>query len=267
MGFLWPILAKIGLICQQPRVSGAHPTSGVPERITGGWWDGLAMVWWQCWGCSGPSVTADTVCCMKLLFVGQHCGLQRSYHFYVQGQSIDKTGHSMYTDTRDWGEERIVCLANWWQWNLDMLYWTGVSWLWLNRNRNVMQCGMMYWTALSCGSIIPLYGIPCNVCGSVTPDLIKRLPGLTTLPTLVAYYNGWGNIPFPWIDNISRLISNTDSMNSLTHLSVVQHLCRLYPWYKCNQYKHCSETNHCISFHGMSLPIHLCHIYLGPISI
>ena len=53
-------------------------------------------------------MTVDTVCCMKLLFVGQHCGLQRSYHFYVQGQSIDKTGHSMYTDTRDW--RRKDCL-------------------------------------------------------------------------------------------------------------------------------------------------------------
>ena len=43
MEFLWPILAKIELICQQPRVSGAHPSSGVPERMTGGWWGGLAM--------------------------------------------------------------------------------------------------------------------------------------------------------------------------------------------------------------------------------
>ena len=105
---------------------------------------------------SGITVECDrgfTVCCMKLLFVGQHCGLQRSYHFYVQGQSINKTGHSMYTDTRDWGEERIVCLANWWHWNLDMLYWTWVIWMELNWNWNVMQVWMGYWRALSCGSV------------------------------------------------------------------------------------------------------------------
>ena len=44
MEFLWPILAKIELICQQPQVNGAHPRSGVPERMTGGWWGGLAMM-------------------------------------------------------------------------------------------------------------------------------------------------------------------------------------------------------------------------------
>ena len=43
MEFLWLILAKIELICQQPQVSGAHPSSGVPERMTGGWWGGQAM--------------------------------------------------------------------------------------------------------------------------------------------------------------------------------------------------------------------------------
>ena len=43
MEFLWPILAKIELICQQTQVSGANPSSGVPERMTGGWWGGLAM--------------------------------------------------------------------------------------------------------------------------------------------------------------------------------------------------------------------------------
>ena len=43
MEFPWPIFAKIELICQQPQVSGAHPSSGVPERMTGGWWSGLAM--------------------------------------------------------------------------------------------------------------------------------------------------------------------------------------------------------------------------------
>ena len=43
MEFLWPILAKIELTCQQTHVSGAHPSSGVPERMTGGWWGGLAM--------------------------------------------------------------------------------------------------------------------------------------------------------------------------------------------------------------------------------
>ena len=43
MKFIWPLLAKIGLICQQTHVSGAHPSSGVPERMTGGWWGGLAM--------------------------------------------------------------------------------------------------------------------------------------------------------------------------------------------------------------------------------
>ena len=31
------------LIGQQPQVSGANPTSGMPERMTGGWWGGLAM--------------------------------------------------------------------------------------------------------------------------------------------------------------------------------------------------------------------------------
>ena len=45
MEFLWPILAEIELIGQQPQVSGANPTSGVPERMTGGWWGGLAMHW------------------------------------------------------------------------------------------------------------------------------------------------------------------------------------------------------------------------------
>ena len=44
MEFLWPILAKIELICQQTQVSGVNPSSGVPERMTGGWWGGLAMV-------------------------------------------------------------------------------------------------------------------------------------------------------------------------------------------------------------------------------
>ena len=44
MEFLWPILAKIELICQQTQVSGAHPSSGVPERMTGGWLSGLAMI-------------------------------------------------------------------------------------------------------------------------------------------------------------------------------------------------------------------------------
>ena len=44
MEFLWPILAKMELICQQTQVSGVNPSSGVPERMTGGWWDGLAMV-------------------------------------------------------------------------------------------------------------------------------------------------------------------------------------------------------------------------------
>ena len=44
MEFLWPILAEIELIGQQPQVSGANPTSGVPERMTGGWWGGLAML-------------------------------------------------------------------------------------------------------------------------------------------------------------------------------------------------------------------------------
>ena len=43
MEFLWPILAKIELICQQTQVSGVNPSSGVPERMTGGWWGGLAM--------------------------------------------------------------------------------------------------------------------------------------------------------------------------------------------------------------------------------
>ena len=43
MEFLWPILAKIELICQQTQVSGANPSSGVPERMAGGWWGGLAM--------------------------------------------------------------------------------------------------------------------------------------------------------------------------------------------------------------------------------
>ena len=43
MEFLRPILAKIKLICQQPQVSGAHPSSGVPERMTRGWWGDLAM--------------------------------------------------------------------------------------------------------------------------------------------------------------------------------------------------------------------------------
>ena len=43
MEFLWTILAKIELICQQTQVSGANPCSGVPERMTGGWWGGLAM--------------------------------------------------------------------------------------------------------------------------------------------------------------------------------------------------------------------------------
>ena len=43
MEFLWPILAKIELICQQPQVGGAHPSSGVLEMMTGGWWGGLAM--------------------------------------------------------------------------------------------------------------------------------------------------------------------------------------------------------------------------------
>ena len=44
MEFLWPILAKIELICQQTQVSGVNPSSGVPERMTGGWWGGLAMI-------------------------------------------------------------------------------------------------------------------------------------------------------------------------------------------------------------------------------
>ena len=44
MEFLWPILAKIELICQQTQVSGVNPSSGVPERMTGGWWGGLAML-------------------------------------------------------------------------------------------------------------------------------------------------------------------------------------------------------------------------------
>ena len=43
MEFLLSILAKIELICQEPQVSGAQPSSGVPERMTGGWWGGLAM--------------------------------------------------------------------------------------------------------------------------------------------------------------------------------------------------------------------------------
>ena len=43
MEFLWPILAKIESICQQTQVSGVNPSSGVPERMTGGWWGGLAM--------------------------------------------------------------------------------------------------------------------------------------------------------------------------------------------------------------------------------
>ena len=42
--FLWPILAKIELICQQPQVSGAHPSSEVPQRMTGGLWGGLAVI-------------------------------------------------------------------------------------------------------------------------------------------------------------------------------------------------------------------------------
>ena len=37
-------MAKIELICQQPQESGAHPSSEVPERMTGGWWGGLAML-------------------------------------------------------------------------------------------------------------------------------------------------------------------------------------------------------------------------------
>ena len=43
MEFLRPILAKIELICQQPQVTGAHPSSGVLERMTGCWWSGLVM--------------------------------------------------------------------------------------------------------------------------------------------------------------------------------------------------------------------------------
>ena len=43
MEFLWSILAKIELFCQQTQVSGANPSSWVPERMTGGWWGGLAM--------------------------------------------------------------------------------------------------------------------------------------------------------------------------------------------------------------------------------
>ena len=48
--FIWSfykqILAKIELICQQPtmpQVSGAQPSSGVPERMAGGSQGGLAM--------------------------------------------------------------------------------------------------------------------------------------------------------------------------------------------------------------------------------
>ena len=47
MEFLWPILANIELICQQPQVSGANPSSGVSERMTRGWWGGLAMQSWK----------------------------------------------------------------------------------------------------------------------------------------------------------------------------------------------------------------------------
>ena len=43
MEFLWPILAKIKLICQQPQVSEAHPSSVVPERVTGA--DGVVWLW------------------------------------------------------------------------------------------------------------------------------------------------------------------------------------------------------------------------------
>ena len=43
MEFLWPILAKIELICQQTQVTGAHPSWGVPERMTEGWLGGLAI--------------------------------------------------------------------------------------------------------------------------------------------------------------------------------------------------------------------------------
>ena len=44
MESLWPILAKIELICQQTQpVSGANPSSGVPERMTGA--DGVVWLW------------------------------------------------------------------------------------------------------------------------------------------------------------------------------------------------------------------------------
>ena len=58
MEFLWPILAKIELICQQPQMSGAHPSSGVPERMTGGS-DGVVWLWW-CHEGKTTYVVADT---------------------------------------------------------------------------------------------------------------------------------------------------------------------------------------------------------------
>ena len=58
MEFLRPLLAKIESICQQPQVSGTHPSSGVPERMTWGWWGGMAMIGLNTAPCDTPDDTA-----------------------------------------------------------------------------------------------------------------------------------------------------------------------------------------------------------------